>query len=113
MLTALMLVGIGFPFFWLSSSIPLTLGGLFITGLGVANLFPLTLAAATNVASHMADTVSARIALAAGMAIFLAPQILGALADQVGIQWAYSVVPILLVAAITITLIARRSIRRR
>jgi MFS family permease len=110
---ALLIVGIGFPFFWLSPSIPLTLAGLFITGLGVANLFPLTLAAATGVASHMADTVSARISLAAGMAIFLAPQILGTLADQVGIQWAYSVVPILLAAAITITLIARRSIRRR
>jgi fucose permease len=113
MLTALLLVGIGFPFFWLAPSIPLTLGGLFVTGLGVANLFPLTLAAATGVASHRADTVSARISLAAGVAIFLAPQILGALADQVGIQWAYGVVPILLIAAITITLIARRSIRRR
>jgi MFS family permease len=113
LLAALLIVGIGFPFFWLSSSIPLTLMGLFITGLGIANLFPLTLAAATNVASHRADTASARIYLAAGLAIFLAPQILGTLADQVGIQWAYGVVMILLVAAITITLIARRSIRRR
>jgi MFS family permease len=113
LLAALLLVGIGFPLFWLSPSIPLTLGGLFITGLGIANLFPLTLAGATSVASHMADTVSARISLAAGMAIFLAPQILGALADQVGIQWAYSVVPILLVAAITITLITRRAMGRR
>jgi MFS family permease len=113
MLTALLLVGIGFTLFWLAPSPPLMLIGLFVTGLGVANLFPLTLAAAVSVASHMADTVSARISLAAGVAIFLAPQILGTLADQVGIQWAYGVVPILLVAAITITLIARRSIRRR
>ncbi|MBX2996920.1 MAG: MFS transporter [Caldilineaceae bacterium] len=113
LLTALLLVGIGFPFFWLSPSIPLALGGLFVTGLGVANLFPLTLAAAVSVASHRADTVSARISLAAGVAIFLAPQILGALADQVGIQWAYGVVPILLAAAIAITLMARRAIHRR
>lgn len=113
MLAALLLVGIGFPFFWLAPSIPLTLIGLFITGLGIANLFPLTLAAAVGVASQTADTASARISLAAGVAIFLAPQILGALADQVGIQWAYGVVPILWAAAVTITLVARRAIRRR
>lgn len=113
LVAALLIVGIGFPLFWLSPSVPLTLIGLFITGLGIANLFPLTLAAAVGVASQMADTVSARISLAAGVAIFLAPQILGALADQVGIQSAYGVVMILLVAAITITLVARRAIRRR
>jgi fucose permease len=107
---ALLLVGIGFPLFWLSPSIPLTLGGLFITGLGIANLFPLTLSLATGVASEMADTASARISLSAGLAIFLAPQILGALADQVGIRGAYSVVPLLLTAAIIITFSVKRGL---
>jgi fucose permease len=111
LLGALVFVGVGFPFFWLSPSIPLTLFGLFVAGLGIANLFPLTLAAATGVATDLADTASARISLGAGLAILIAPQILGTLADAVGIQAAYGVVMVLWAAALVTTLIARRMSR--
>lgn len=109
LLGALALVGIGFPLFWLSSSIPVTLFGLFVAGLGIANLFPLTASVALGVAGDLADTASARMALGAGMAIFIAPQLLGSLADRVGIQTAYGVVLILWAGALVTTLIARRS----
>jgi fucose permease len=111
LLAALLLVGVGFPIFWLAPSIPLTLGGLFVAGLGLANLFPLTASVAIGVASELADTASARLAMGAGLAILIAPQILGTLADSVGIQAAYGVVMVLWAAALVTTLIARRMSR--
>jgi fucose permease len=108
LLGSLGLVLLGFPFFWLAPSIWLTLVGLFITGLGIANLFPLTLAAATGVAPDQADRASARISLGAGLAILVAPQFLGTLADSIGVHGAYVVVPVLILCAIVATLIARR-----
>ena len=99
---------LGFPLFWLASSVWLTLVGLFVTGFGIANLFPLTLSAATGVAPDQADRASARISLGAGVAILLAPQFLGTLADRIGVHGAYVVVPVLIVCAVVATLIARR-----
>ncbi len=111
LLGALALVGVGFPIFWLSPSIAWTLIGLFAAGLGIANLFPLTLSAATGVASELADIASARVSMGAGLAIFLAPQILGTLADSVGIQSAYGVVMLLWAGAVVTTIVARGKIR--
>jgi MFS family permease len=99
---------LGFPLFWLASSVWLTLVGLVVTGFGIANLFPLTLSAATGVAPDQADRASARISLGAGVAILLAPQFLGTLADRIGVHGAYAVVPVLILCAIVATIIARR-----
>ncbi|MEZ4635745.1 MAG: MFS transporter [Caldilineaceae bacterium] len=111
LLGALALIGLGFPFFWLSPSVLLTLIGLFVAGLGLANLFPLAASVALGVAGDLADTASSRMALGAGTAILLAPQILGALADQFGIQAAYGVVMIVWLGALVMTLIARQRVR--
>jgi len=47
---------VGFCGFWLASSLLLTLAGLFVSGLGIANLFPLTLSIAIGVVgSHQSD----------------------------------------------------------
>jgi MFS family permease len=99
---------VGFPLFWLASSVWLTLVGLFVTGFGIANLFPLTLSAATSVAPDQADRASARISLGAGIAILLAPQFLGTLADSIGVHGAYVVVPVLILCGVVATIIARR-----
>lgn len=108
LLLALGITSLGFPLFWLSPHVALTIAGLFITGLGVANLFPLTLSVAVGVASQLADVASARMSLAGGMAILSAPFVLGWLADRFGIYGAYAVVPLLLTGAIIVTLTARR-----
>lgn len=97
MLTAI-LIAIGFPIFWLSTTILGHSIGIGIVGIGMANLFPLALAAASNMGNNQVDKASARITLAAGLAILIVPQTLGTLADQVGIFRAYSVLPILLIA---------------
>ncbi len=94
---------VGFPLYWLAPSGPLialNILGLFITGLGVANLFPFTLSVATSVAPLQADAASARLSLGAGIAIFLAPFALGWAADNFGIQHAFIIVLVLLLMAV-------------
>jgi len=91
LMVAIAVVGIGFPLFWLSQSASLNIVGLFLSGLGIANLFPLTLSVATSIDPQQSNTASARITLAAGIAILVAPQVLASFADQVGIFNAFGV----------------------
>ena len=100
---ALALTGAGFGLYWLAGWAPLNVAGLVVAGLGSANLYPLALALAVGVVPEQADLASARCALAAGIAILLAPLLLAVLADQVGIRHAYAVVIPLLVAALLIS----------
>lgn len=100
LLLALLITLAGFPLLWLAPVAPLRVAGLIVTGLGVANLFPLTLAAATGVSPRNADRASSRIALAAGIAIFTAPLLLGRLADTVGIQHAFGIIAVLVMLAL-------------
>lgn len=106
LLVALGIVAVGFPLFWLAPSPQVTVLGLFIAGLGIANLFPLALAAALNAAPGRTDLASARAATGGGLAILLLPQLLGAVADVAGLAQAYTVVLVLLPLAVVITLVA-------
>jgi MFS family permease len=110
---ALAVVGIGFPFYWLAGWAPLNLAGLFVAGLGVANLYPLALSLAVGTAPEQANLASARCSLASGIAILLAPLVLASLADRFGIRNAYAVVAVLLVLALVISLGAHRIATRR
>ncbi len=104
---------IGFPLFWLAPSGPLialNILGLFIAGLGVANLFPFALSVATGTAPQQVDAASARISFGAGIAIFLAPFALGWAADNFGIQRAFTIVLVLLLMAVGASLFANRLI---
>lgn len=103
----------GFPFFWLARLAPLNLAGLFIAGLGVANLFPLTLAVALGVVPAQTDTASARASMGGGLAILIAPLALGWVADQAGIQNAYGIVAVLAAIAAGVTFLANRLAARR
>lgn len=98
---------IGFPIFWLGQHTILQLTGLIIIGLGLSNLFPLGLSAASDVGSVNVDKASARVSQAAGFAILIAPQTLGTLADSWGIFRAYSVIPILLLMLVIIIISVR------
>lgn len=106
-------VVLGFPLFWAGASAPISLLGLALLGLGAGNLFPLGLANAVSVAPHLPERASARISLAAGTAILIAPQLLGILADQVGIRNAYWVVPVLAVLTFAMTLMARHEAKSK
>lgn len=109
LIAAILTVLVGFPMLWLAQIPLLNLIGLFLVGLGVANLFPLTLSAASGVAAGQSNKASARISLAAGTAILIAPQVLGTTADQIGIQNAFGIAGVLIVAVLVLTVMANRA----
>lgn len=102
------IVVVGFPLFWLGRTPVVNATGLFLCGLGVANLFPLTLSAASAVGTANPNAASGRMTFGAGLAILVAPQILGTLADQIGIQSAYGLVAPLAIGVIAVTWYANR-----
>ena len=107
--SSIVLAGIGFLLFWRAQSGLLGLSGLFITGLGVANLYPLILSLAINAANGNTIQAGARATLASGTAILALPLALGRLADAVGIRSAYSIVVVLLVIVFLMSQIAQRT----
>ncbi len=105
---SILIAGIGFLAFWRAENVSLGLSGLFLTGLGVANLYPLLLSLAIGAADGNTVQASARATLASGTAILALPLILGSFADTVGIRPAFGVVLILLISVFLISQIARR-----
>ena len=105
---SIILASLGFLLFWQGTSNLLALSGLFLTGLGVANLYPLILSLAITSADGNTVQAGARATLASGTAILALPLILGGLADAVGIRLAYGLVLLLLVSVFLINQIAGR-----
>lgn len=98
----------GFLVFWLAPHPVLNLAGLFLAGLGIANFYPLTVAAATSAAAGAADRATARLAVAGGSAVLLAPLSVGVVSDLAGMRWGFGiVVPLLLGALSALGLAAR------
>lgn len=104
LLIALGITLVGFPLFWLARLPLLNVIGLFITGLGIANLYPLTLSLAIGMAAEQANKASARASLGVGTALLSAPLLLGWLADRLSLQTAYSLSIVLALAACAIVL---------
>jgi fucose permease len=92
---AILLSAAGFWLYWLSGSALPAAVGLFITGLGVAGLYPLILALAIGAANGQNIQASSRTTLASGTAILALPLTLGRLADAFGIQAAFAIVAVL------------------
>lgn len=101
---------IGFLMFWRAEIVWLGLSGLFLTGLGVANLYPLLLSLAIDSSNGNTVQAGARATLASGTAILALPLALGRLADMVGIRSAYVIVILLLVSIFLINQLARRNL---
>ena len=89
----------GFLVFWLAPAPALNLAGLFLTGLGVANFYPLTVALAAGWGPYLVDQATARLAVAGGLALLTAPLVVGALSDAAGMRWGFGIVAPLLVLA--------------
>ena len=103
---------LGFPLFWIVGTPFAAVSGLFLVGLGLGNVFPLTLALAVGLAPHNANAVSARASLGSGSAILLMPQALGIVADQTSIQSAYGVVLVMLVLVLIVSVLTVRQMYR-
>ena len=96
----LLVTCLGFLIYWGLPLPPAAIVGLFVLGLGVALLYPLTLGLAMGAAGTRADTASARAALAGSFGILVTPALLGRLADKVGLHLAHLIVPGLVVVAL-------------
>lgn len=110
---ALVVTTLGFLLYWGTSQAPLAIAGLFVLGLGVALLYPLTLGFAIDAAGDRGDTASARFMLAVGLAIVSTPVLLGALADEAGLHMAHLMVPGLVAVALLCFIVAQALGRSR
>jgi fucose permease len=102
----------GFLLYWGARQPALSVVGLFVLGLGIAQLYPLALGFAIGVAGKLEDAASARASLASGVAILSMPMVLGALADAMGLQGACLLLPAL-TAASGLCFAAARTLERR
>lgn len=106
---SVVVAGIGFLLFWRTENVLAALTGLFLTGLGIAGLYPLILSLALNASNGDTVQAGARATLASGTAILALPLLLGRLADAFGIRSAYAVVLILLIGILLINQVAVRN----
>ncbi len=103
----------GFLAFWLSRHPVIALAGLFLTGVGVANLFPLSLALTLAAAPGRTDVANARTRLLGGLVVIAAPFLLGSLADHLGLSAAFGIVPVLIILSAGLLLSGLLSAARR
>jgi MFS family permease len=98
----------GFLLFWLAGQPALAISGLFVCGLGVANLYPLSLALTLAAAPGNGDTANAATQLLGGVFVIAAPYLLGSLADHLGLHAAFAIEPALIGSSVILLLTALR-----
>jgi MFS family permease len=81
----------GFLLFWLARRPVPAITGLFVCGLGVASLYPLSAAVVLASAPGNEDAANAATQLVVGVLAVAAPYLLGLLADAFGLHAAFSV----------------------
>jgi len=90
----------GFALYWATVAPAIAIAGLAVVGLGTALLFPLGLSFAIAAAGPAAERAAARVMLAPGLAILIAPPLLGAIADGAGLRMALLVTPLFMVLGV-------------
>jgi fucose permease len=103
---------VGFLIFWLGPSSVFNVAGLFLAGLGMANMYPLSFAAGIGTAPEQAGTATSRMSLATGTAILVVPLVLGMVADRTNIYTGYGIVGVLLVLGAGMVAIANSFAQR-
>jgi len=109
---SLALTAAGFLLFWLAGLPVLAIAGLFGCGLGIANLYPLSLALTLAAAPGNGDAANARIQLLGGVLVIAALYLLGSLADHLGLHAAFIIEPVLIGACALMLLAGLRLARR-
>lgn len=103
-------VAVGIVLQALTTSTAVAMVALGLLGLGIAVLFPLSLALAVEAAPDRAALVSSRCVVAGSTAVLLGPLLVGQLADTVGLRPALLVMPVVTVAG---ALLLARLVRTR
>ena len=95
--TILSIQFISFMFYWLSHNLVFSLIMLLFVGIGISGQFPMTMVRILKLSDNKPDLAMGKSAYAAGLAIALAPFMLGVLGDRIGISKAYLMVPVLII----------------
>jgi predicted MFS family arabinose efflux permease len=90
---------ISFMLYWLSHNLVFSLIMLLFVGIGISGQFPMTMVRILKLSGDKPDLAMGKSAYAAGLAIALAPFMLGFLGDRIGISKAYLMVPLLIIAS--------------
>ncbi len=93
---SLALTGAAFVLFWLTDQPGLAILGLFLCGVGIANLYPLALSLTLDAARGQEDRANARSQLVLGVVAAVSPYLLGTLADRHGLAVAFALEPVLI-----------------
>jgi MFS family permease len=101
--------GAGAVIAWVGTSALVVGLGLFVAGAGVAALYPLGTAAALGTAPDRLAHAGARLTLASGSAILVAPFVLGAIADAAGVVVGWGLVVVILVVALLLVPVLPRA----
>jgi MFS family permease len=86
----------GFLLFWLTASPAVAVLGLLLAGVGIANLYPLSVALSLGAAPGLEDQANSRSQLLGGLFVIVAPYLLGSMADRLGLTTAFSIVLVLI-----------------
>jgi len=91
---------VGFGVLWMAGTLPLSVIGLFVAGLGIATLFPLILDRGIVLSAGHPDLAMARSSLVLGLAAGSAPFALGALGSVMPVRTALLLVPVIVVVGL-------------
>jgi fucose permease len=98
---------VGFAVLWTAGTLPLSVVGLFVAGLGIATLFPLLLDRGIVLSAGHPDLAMARSSLVLGLAVGSAPFALGALGSVMSVRMALLLVPVVVVIGLFGVIVSR------
>lgn len=91
---------VGFFLLWSAQTLPLSVAGLFVLGLGLSSLFPLLLDRGILLSDGQPDLAMGRASLVLGVAVGAAPFALGALGSVVDVRTALLLVPLVILVGL-------------
>lgn len=101
----LILIAAGFPAYWLRAGVFSAFAGLALCGFAGANLYPLGFSMAIGAAPNNPARASSMAPVASGIAVGLAPLLLGRLADATDMRLALLYVPFGMAAMLAVLLV--------
>jgi MFS family permease len=96
---------------WATGSLVPAAAGIYLGGVGTGFQYPLGVSVALSLVPGLQDRGSARLILASGVAILVAPFVLGVAADAAGVSTAWLLIPALCAAALALSVAVGRARR--
>jgi fucose permease len=102
----------GIVLFWMTGQPVLAVAALFLSGVGIANLYPLALALTLEAADGQEDRANARSLVVIGVLAAAFPFLLGSLADHYGLAAGFALEPVLVCLCVVLLRGGLRARRR-